>query len=86
MSRSLHEAPYFGMSMHSAHTFVSALPAQVWTAVWIYFIAPPLGMLLAAELYIRQHSFHQVFCAKLHHHNDQRCIFRRRFEELDAGS
>ena len=28
--------------------------AHDWTALWIYFIAPPLGMLLAAELYLRR--------------------------------
>jgi aquaporin Z len=70
------EAPYSGMSMNPARTFASALPAQVWTAWWLYFTAPPLGMLLAAELYVRQRGLHQVFCAKLHHHNDKRCIFR----------
>jgi aquaporin Z len=31
------EAPYSGMSMNPARTFASALPAQVWTAVWLYF-------------------------------------------------
>jgi len=70
------EAPYSGMSMNPARTFASALPAQVWTAWWLYFTAPPLGMLLAAELYVRQRGLHQVFCAKLHHDNDKRCIFR----------
>ena len=56
------------------------------TALWLYFIAPPLGMLLAAELYLRQAGLHRVFCAKLHHHNDKRCIFRCRFDELEVGS
>jgi aquaporin Z len=79
------EAPYSGMSMNPARTFASAFPANVWTALWIYFTAPPLGMLLAAELYLRQHGIHQVFCAKLHHHNDTRCIFRCRFGEMGAG-
>jgi len=69
------EAPYSGMSMNPARTFASAFPAQIWTAWWIYFTAPLLGMFLAAELYLRQHSIHQVFCAKLHHHNNKRCIF-----------
>ncbi len=77
------EAPFSGMSMNPARTFASALPAQVWTALWIYFLAPPLGMLLAAEVYLRQHGIHNVFCAKLHHHNDKRCIFRCRFDELN---
>ncbi len=76
------EAPYSGMSMNPARTFASALPAHVWTALWIYFSAPLLGMLLAAELYVRQHTIHQVFCAKLHHHNDKRCIFRCNWDSI----
>jgi aquaporin Z len=80
------EAPYSGMSMNPARTFASAFPAQLWTAWWIYFIAPPLGMLLAAELYLRQHSIHKVFCAKIHHHNAKNCIFRCKYDELIAES
>jgi aquaporin Z len=70
------EAPFSGMSMNPARTFASALAAQLWTALWIYFTAPPLGMLAAAELYRRRHGVHAVVCAKLHHHNKKRCIFR----------
>src|SRR5262245_66518752 len=69
------EAPLSGMSINPARTFGSALSAQVWTALWLYFLAPPLGMLLAAELYARWHGAHRVLCAKLHHHNTRRCIF-----------
>jgi aquaporin Z len=76
------EAPYSGMSMNPARTFASALPAQLWTAWWIYFTAPPLGMLLAAELYLRRHGIHRVFCAKLHHHNDKNCIFRCNYHAM----
>jgi aquaporin Z len=70
------EAPLSGMSMNPARTFASAFPARVWTAWWIYFTAPPLGMLLAAELYLRLKGAQRVICAKLHHDNDKRCIFR----------
>jgi aquaporin Z len=73
------EAPLSGMSMNPARTFGSALPAQFWTALWIYFTAPPLGMLLAAEAYLRVRGAHQVLCAKLDHDNDKRCIFRCNF-------
>lgn len=45
------EAPYSGMSINPARTVASALPAQVWVGWWIYFLAPPLGMLLASEVY-----------------------------------
>jgi aquaporin Z len=68
------EAPVSGMSMNPARTFASALPANVWTAFWIYVIAPMLGMLLAAELHLRARR--PVRCAKLHHDNTRRCIFR----------
>jgi aquaporin Z len=70
------EAPISGMSMNPARTFGSALASQLWTGLWIYFTAPPLGMLAAAELYRRRHGRHAVVCAKLHHDNDKRCIFR----------
>jgi aquaporin Z len=68
------EAPLSGMSMNPARTFGSALPANVWTAIWVYFTAPPLGMLLAAEVYLRVKGAKGVLCAKLHHQNDKRCI------------
>jgi aquaporin Z len=69
------EAPLSGMSMNPARTVGSGFWAGDWTALWIYFTAPPLGMLLAAELYLRRHGASRIFCAKLHHHNDERCIF-----------
>ena len=69
------EAPLSGMSMNPARTLASALFARDWTALWLYFTAPPLGMLLAAELYVRRRGRAAVFCAKLHHRNEQRCIF-----------
>jgi aquaporin Z len=70
------EAPISGMSMNPARTFGSAFSARVWTAMWIYFVAPPLGMALAAEAYLRLRGARPVICAKLHHQNNQRCIFR----------
>jgi aquaporin Z len=69
-------APWSGMSMNPARTFASAFPAGLWTTLWIYFTAPPLGMLLASELYRRRKGAQGVICAKLHHHNEKRCIFR----------
>lgn len=67
------EAPISGMSMNPARTFGSALLPRLWNSLWIYFIAPPLGMLLGATLY--QGLKHRVACVKLHHQNNQRCIF-----------
>lgn len=73
------ESPLSGMSMNPARTAGSALGAQEWTAWWIYFTAPPLGMVIAGLMY---RSRRRVFCAKLHHHNDKRCIFRCNFGDL----
>jgi aquaporin Z len=70
------EAPLSGMSMNPARTFGSALSSQVWKGWWIYFTAPPIGMLAAGEFYRRLRGAHGVVCAKLHHQNDKRCIFR----------
>ena len=70
------EAPLSGMSINPARTFASALPAWLWRSFWVYLAAPPLGMLAAAELYLAVQGRSRVLCAKLHHDNDQPCIFR----------
>ena len=75
------EAPLSGMSMNPARTLGSAVPAETWTALWIYFTAPPLGMLLAAEVFLRFRGARAVLCAKLDHMNDKRCIFRCGYAE-----
>jgi len=73
------EAPLSGMSMNPARTVASALPAGVWTDAWIYLVAPPLGMLIAAELYLLARGENSVLCCKLHHDNGSRCIFHCRY-------
>ena len=70
------EAPLSGMSMNPARTLGSAAGAGRFDHLWIYFVAPPLGMLLAAEVRVRVRGFHSVLCAKLHHENDRPCPFR----------
>ena len=74
------EAPLSGMSMNPARTFGSAFGASVWMSLWIYFVAPPLGMLLAAEIFTRGKNQRSAACAKYHHHNNHRCIFRCNFD------
>lgn len=80
------EAPLSGMSMNPARTLGSALPAQVFAALWLYFTAPPLGMLLAGEIYRRRHGLAHVFCAKLAHDHGRPCIFRCNHAALDASA
>ena len=69
------ESPLSGMSTNPARTFGPALKASYWHALWVYFLAPPLGMLAAAELFLLARERKGPYCAKLHHHNDKRCIF-----------
>jgi aquaporin Z len=65
----LFEAPLSGMSMNPARTLGSALAAHVFSHLWIYFVAPPLGMLAAAEIY--KFAVARTFHAKLvHPHGD----------------
>ncbi len=61
------------MSMNPARTVGSALIPGLWTALWVYFLAPPLGMLSAASVYGRLKR--GIDCAKYHHQNNKRCIF-----------
>ncbi len=70
------EDPFSGMSMNPARSFGPAVVGSVWHALWVYFTAPPLGMLLAAEVYVRRRGLGAVWCAKLHHDNHKRCIFQ----------
>jgi NADH:ubiquinone reductase (H+-translocating) len=63
------EAPISGMSMNPARSLASAVGTGDLRALWIYFLAPPLGMISAALLHRR------AGCAKLHHAPGVRCIF-----------
>jgi len=69
------EAPYSGMSMNPARSFASAVPSSLWSYFWIYLVAPPLGMLAAAELYLGMKPNAPVKCCKLYHNPLKRCTF-----------
>jgi len=78
------EAPLSGMSMNPARTFAPALLAHTTQSLWIYFTAPPLGMLVAAELFVRLRSVDAVRCAKFDHPANVRCIFKCRYMERSS--
>jgi aquaporin Z len=59
-------APVSGFSINPARTTGSAVFAHVWTAAWLYFTAPLLGMMFAAEVYLRIFGPAGILCAKLH--------------------
>jgi aquaporin Z len=77
------ESPLSGMSTNPARTFGPAVCARYWHALWIYFVAPPLGMLAAGEVFLLVHG-KLPYCAKLHHYNDKRCIFCHSGPRLSA--
>src|SRR6478672_4531415 len=73
------ESPVSGMSMNPARTFASAAVAGQWMSLWIYFLAPPIAMLAAAEFFVRTRGLQRVLCAKLDHLGASRCIFNCEF-------
>jgi len=70
------ETPLSGMSMNPARTFGPAVYGGYWHTLWIYFIAPTVGMLAAAAVFLRARHGAPPHCAKLDHANNKRCIFR----------
>jgi aquaporin Z len=68
------EAPISGMSMNPARSFASAAPGRHWQHLWIYFTAPVLGMLAAAEWKQWRSGRNAMPCAKLIHGDSVRCI------------
>ena len=54
--------PVSGFGMNPARSLASAIPANIWTAFWIYIVMPLAGMILAAEFFLyvqrtRRNSF-----------------------------
>lgn len=47
------ESPISGTSLNPARTFATAVVSGNWTGWWIYFVAPPIAMLAAGEVFIR---------------------------------
>jgi aquaporin Z len=76
-------APVSGFSLNPARTLGSAIPAHTYTALWIYFTAPLLGMFSSALLY--RHSFgpSRIHCAKLRHDPRFPCPFFCQLQPTD---
>jgi aquaporin Z len=68
-------APVSGFSINPARTTGSAVFAGVWTAAWLYFVAPTLGMLGSAGIYVRSPGADRILCAKLHPDPRYACPF-----------
>ena len=55
---------------------------QLLAAVWIYFTAPPFGMLATAEVFLILRGGVGPFCAKLDHANRKRCMFHHEYRTV----
>ncbi len=79
------EGPLSGMSMNPARSFATDFVGMQWRGLWIYFTAPLLGMMAAAEVYVRTKGIQSVICAKLNHSGSVGCIFRCGYREQKAA-
>jgi len=77
------EAPLSGMSMNPARSFGPSLVSGLAPGLWLYFVAPPAGMLLAAEVYLRVKGRVAIHCAKLQHAGP--CIFNCAFDRIETS-
>jgi aquaporin Z len=68
------EAPISGTSLNPARSLAPALLAPDFASLWVYFVGPIAGALLAAAAYAGQWGPSTV-CAKLYHTHRHRCPF-----------
>jgi aquaporin Z len=71
-----------GYSVNPARSFSSAVFARLWQGIWIYFVAPVLGMVTAASLYTRIVGVGRIYCAKVFHDLYSPCPFDCHFPDL----
>jgi aquaporin Z len=71
--------------MTPARTFGPALLGRYWHSLWVYLLAPTLGMLVAAEIFLWVRGGVGPHCAKLYHASDKRCIFCHRMRNKRRG-
>lgn len=59
------EAPLSGMSLNPARSLGTAVAANSYRGLWLYFVAPPAAMWLATVLFRRFHHGEDLACAIL---------------------
>ncbi|GHO47749.1 MIP/aquaporin family protein [Ktedonospora formicarum] len=71
-------APISGSSLNPARSFGPALVSWFWRDQWVYYLASPLGALLAVGFFrsLNLVGIHDVLTAKLFHAPRYRCIFK----------
>src|SRR5258708_19152938 len=71
-------APTFGISLNPARSFGPALVSWFWRDQWVYYLASPIGALLAVVLFrlLSLVGINEVLTAKMFHAPRYRCIFK----------
>lgn len=71
-------APISGSSLNPARSFGPALVSWFWRDQWLYYLASPIGALLAVALFrsLSIVGIHDVLTAKLFHAPRYRCLFK----------
>jgi aquaporin Z len=71
------EAPLSGTSLNPARSFGPALVSWFWSAHWLYWVAPPLGALLAVIAFrLMTAGERDVLTGKLFHVPHYRSVFK----------
>ena len=78
------ESPVSGTSLNPARSLAPALLAPVYTSLWVYFVGPVLGALLAVRVHSRVGRATTV-CAKLFHTEKYPCPFDCGYRLARAG-
>jgi aquaporin Z len=68
------EAPVSGTSLNPARSLGPAVLAPLYSSLWLYLIAPPVGAVAAALLF-RRRKGRATPCAKLLHDDRHPCLF-----------
>jgi aquaporin Z len=71
-------APISDSSLNPARSFGPALVSWFWRDQWVYYLASPIGALLAVILFrsLSMVGIHDVLTAKIFHAPRYRCIFK----------
>jgi aquaporin Z len=77
------EAPVSGTSLNPARSLAPAILVPNYTSLWVYFVGPALGALIAVRTY--QGGRSSTVCAKLFHTAKYPCPFQCGYRLVSAG-